>query len=79
MTQDTKWKLMPFPPTYQMLAQALVNCPVFGLSINAMPIIYEAMWDAAPTPPEQEPTSMEPAKGITYFNEMAAELAEGKE
>jgi len=48
------WKLVPVEPTYQMAAQALVSCPVFGLSINAVYPMYEAMLAAAPTPPEQE-------------------------
>ena len=35
--------IVPAVPTYQMCAQALVACPVFGLSINAIPTMYEAM------------------------------------
>jgi hypothetical protein len=35
--------LVPLVPTYQMMAKALVACPVFGLSINAMYPVYEAI------------------------------------
>jgi hypothetical protein len=35
--------LVPLVPTYQMMAKALVACPVFGLSINAMYPMYEAI------------------------------------
>jgi hypothetical protein len=46
--KDVAWQLVPINPTYQMMANALVACPVFGLSINAMYPMYTAMLAAAP-------------------------------
>jgi hypothetical protein len=40
--------LVPVEPTYQMCAQALVECPVMGLSINAIPTMYKAMLKSVP-------------------------------
>lgn len=37
------WVMVPLEPDYQMCAAGLVACPVMGLSINALPIIYKAM------------------------------------
>lgn len=51
--KDTVWQLVPINPTYQMMAHALVACPVVGLSINAMYPMYAAMLAAAPSKQEQ--------------------------
>lgn len=59
MSEDTKWKMMPSEPTDAMLLAGCGKLESFQLMGKA---IYEAMWEAAPTPPAPEAISMEPTK-----------------